>query len=119
MAQVKPFAHHRIDRHGVAHPIAPARPVEQIRRVRHRLGAAGDHRVDIADADRLDGVHDRLQTGPAHAIDGFAGDLDRHARLQRGLTRHVHPGAGLQHATHHHVADVGGRHARARRSLRE
>ena len=57
----QPFGQHRVDRFGVAHAVAPARALQQVRRVRHRLGAAGDDDVDVADANRFDGVHDRLR----------------------------------------------------------
>ena len=115
----QPFAEHRIDDLAVAHPVAPPRALQQIRRVRHRLGAAGDDRVDVADANRFDGVHDRLQARAADAVDRFAGHLDRQPGLERRLTRHVHAGAGLQDAAQDDVADVGRRDLRAARSLRE
>ena len=111
------FLQHRVDDLGVAHPIAPARALQQIRGVAHRFGAAREHQVDVAGLDRFDGVHDRLKARAADAIDGFRRDLDRHARLDRRLARHVHAGARLQHAAHDHVADVGRVDAGARDGL--
>ena len=108
----EPLGDHRIDDLAVAHPVAPARPLQDVRRVGHRFGAAGDHRVDVADANRFDGVHDRLQAGAADAIDGFARHLDRQPGLEPRLPGDVHADAGLEHATHHDVADVGGLHVR-------
>ncbi len=110
----QPFAQHRVDDLGVAHAVAPARALQQVRRVRHRLGAARDDRVDVADANRFDGVDDSLQPGPADAIDGFAGHLDRQAGLERRLARDVHARARLQHAAH----DARRRHRRASRRAR-
>ena len=102
----QPLVQHRVDRVAVAHAIAPPRAREQIRRVRHRLCAAGNHRVHIADADRLDGVHDRLHSGSADAVDRLARNLDRKPRFQSRLSGDVHSRARLQHAAHHGVPDV-------------
>ena len=112
------FLQHRVDDLGVPHPVAPAGALQQERRVAHRLGAAGQHQVDVAGLDRFDRVHDRLQARAADAVDRLARHLDRHAGLERRLARHVHAGAGLQHAAHDHVADVGGVDARRARSPR-
>ena len=98
----------------MAHPIAPARALQQVGRVGHRFGAAGHDDVDVADAQRLDRVDNGLQSGAADAVDRFRRHLERQPRFQRRLPRDVHAGARLKHASEHDVADVGRRDAGAR-----
>jgi hypothetical protein len=102
---------HRVDHLRAAHPVAPARALQDVRRVAHRLGSAGEDDVDVAGFHRLDGMNHRLQPGSADAVDRLARHLDRHAGPERRLPGDVHTGAGLQHAAHDDVANVGGRHA--------
>ena len=92
----------------MAHPIAPARALQQVRRIAHRLGAAGDHHVHVAGVRRLDRVDDRLQTRAAHAVHRLAGHLWGSPALSAACRATFMPGAGLQHAPHDHVAHVLG-----------
>jgi len=108
----QPFLLHRIDDLRIAHTVTPARAPHQIRGVAHRLGAAGDDQADESGLGRFNGVHHRLQPRPADAVDRFRGDLDGNARLDRGLPRDVHSGAGLQHAAHDDVAELRGNDVR-------
>jgi hypothetical protein len=50
-------------------------------------------------------MDNRLQPGTTDAIDGLGRNFLRNARLERGLTRNIHPGATLQDAPHDHVTD--------------
>jgi hypothetical protein len=86
--------------------VSPIAQVQQVRRVGHRLGAAGDHGVNVADADCFDRMHHRLHPGSADPVHGFAWHLDRKSRPQPGLPGDVHAVAGLEHAAHDRVPDV-------------
>jgi len=90
----------------VPHAEAPARALEDIRRIGHRFGSARKNEIDVADARRLDRVDDRLQAGSADAIDGLARHFLRHPRFDRRLARDVHPRARLQDAPHDDVAEI-------------
>ena len=102
----EPLVEHRIDHVGVAHPVAPPRAHQQVRRVGHRLGTASDDGVDIADTNRLDGVHHRLQSGSADAVHCFARNVDGQPGLERRLSSHVHPSSCLKDTSHDYVADI-------------
>ena len=54
-----------------------------VRRPRHRLDAAGDEHVAVADRDRVGGRVDRLQPRAAQPVDGQPADLDREAGQQQ------------------------------------
>ena len=62
-------------------------------------------------------MHDGLKPRTANAINGFSRHLDWKSRPDGRLPRHVHPGASLEHAAHHHVADVTAFHTGARHGL--
>src|SRR5581483_2238508 len=94
--------------------VTPSGARQQVRCARHRLGAAGDHRIDVADANRLDRVDDGLESRSADAIHRLAWHLDRHARAQTGLPRDVHARSSLKDAPHHDVTDIRRLHVRAR-----
>ena len=68
---VEAVAVHRVDQREVAHPVAPARVdrVDQVRHPAHRLDAAGEHDVRLAQHDRLRAGGDRLQAGGAGLVD--------------------------------------------------
>ena len=99
---------HRVDRLGVAHAEAEARLLEQVRRVAHRLHAAGDADVEVAGADR--GVEDpgRAHAGRADLVDRLRGDLLRDAGLDLRLARGDLALAGLQDLAHDDVLDLLG-----------
>ena len=91
----RPFARHLRVRHapaedGVEQLLLPAvRRLalgQHVRGARHRFDAARDHRVALAESDRLRRGVDRLQARPAEPVDRHAGNLDREAREQ-----HRHP----------------------------
>ena len=78
-----------------------------VRRARHRLDAAGDERVAVADHDRVGGRVDRLEPGAAQSVDRLAGDLDRQPREQRAHARDVAVVlAGLIGRAENHVVDI-------------
>ena len=71
---------------------APARAAHDVRRLRHRLGAADEHDLRLAEQDLLGAVDDRLEAGAAEAIDrerGGARSARRRAarRGARGRSR--------------------------------
>ena len=77
-----------------------------VRRAGHRLDAAGDERVAVADHDRVGGAVDRLEAAAAQPIDRLAGDSDREPGEQRSHARHVAVVlAGLVRGTEDYVLD--------------
>ena len=60
-----------------------------VRRPGHRLDAAADEHVTVADGDRVGRRIDRLQSGATQPIDGQPAHLDREARQQHGHPRDV------------------------------
>ena len=79
------------------------------RRARHRLDAAGQHQVGLAEAELAGALDGRLEAGGAEAVDGHAGHLDREARQQAGHAGHVAVVlAGLVGAAHVDLVDRGG-----------
>ena len=87
-----------------------------MRRVGHRLHAAGDDDVELAGADQLVGQRDRVEAGQADLVDRQRRHGHRDAALDRGLAGGDLPGAGLQHLAHDHVVDRVARDAGARRA---
>ena len=92
--------HHGVHGARVAQAIAAARPVQQVRRVGHRLHAAGHGDVDVAGGDALGGEHHGLESGAAHLVDGQGGNGVGEARVQRRLAR-----GSLAQSGRHHVAE--------------
>ena len=93
-----------------------------VRRAGHRLDAAADEHVAVADGDRVGRRVDRLQAGAAQPVDGQPADLDREAGQEQR-----HPGdvavvlAGLVGAAEDDVLDerrVDARRDRRRRAGR-
>ena len=80
---------HRVDDLAVAHAQAVAHARQQVRAVAHRLHAAGDGDVDVADADALVREHHRLQSRAAHLVDRQRRDVIGQAAVQRRLPRGV------------------------------
>ena len=97
----------------VAVLVALARLRQQVRRVGHRLHAAGDDDVELAGPDELVGQRDRVEAGQADLVDRQRGHVHRDAALDRGLAGGDLAGAGLEHLAHDHVLDLVGRDARA------
>src|SRR5437588_685104 len=60
---------HRVDQLAVPDPIAEARLLQEIGRVRHRLHPAGDHALVLAGADHRVGDLDRADGRRAHLVD--------------------------------------------------
>ena len=87
---------HRVDDLAVAHaqPFAHAR--QQVRAVAHRLHAAGDRDVDVADANALIGEHHGLQARAAHLVDRQRRDVVGQAAVERRLPRGVLPAPGAR-----------------------
>ena len=64
---------------------------------RHRLGAAGQHQVGVAEADLVGRQRHGLQAGRAEAVDGLRGDGVGQAGQQHADARHVHALLALGH----------------------
>ena len=96
----------RVDDLVVAVAVAGAGAGQQVRAVGHRLHAARDDDVELADADQLVRHRDGVQPRQAHLVDGQGGDVHRDAALDRGLPGGDLPGPGLDHVPHDHVVDL-------------
>jgi hypothetical protein len=107
-------AEHVVDQLHVAHARAVARGGVEVRAAAHRLGAAADRDVAVAERDRLRRRDDGLQARAAEAIDVEGRRLDRAAGIDGGDAAQVGVlGVGGDHVAHHHVADGRGRDAAA------
>ena len=105
---------HRVDELGRAELEAAARPGQQVRRLGHRLHAAGHHDVELPGPDQLRGQRDRVQPGQADLVDRerrapSSGCPPATAACRDGIW----PAPGLQHLAHDHVVDPVARHAGA------
>ena len=98
--------HHEIDELAVAELVAEARLRDGVRRVRHRLHAAGHDHIVVAGADhRVRDLHG-ADARCAHLVDRVRGHVDRQAGADRGLPRRRLAGAALEHLSHDGVLDV-------------
>ena len=97
----------RVDQLPVAHaqPFAHAR--QQIRRVAHRLHAAGDGNLDVAGRDALRREHHRLEPGAADLVDRQRRDVIGKPAVQRRLPRRVLAVARLDDVAHDALVDRG------------
>ena len=97
---------HEVDHGPVAQPVAEARLLEDVGRVRHRLHAARDDHVVVAGADHLVGDLDGANARGAHLVDGVARNLLREARAHSRLAGGRLAGAALEDLAHDHVLDL-------------
>ena len=97
---------HRVDQLGVAVLRAGARVGQQVRRLGHRLHAAGDDDLELAGADQLVGQRDRVEAGQADLVQRERGHRHRDAAGDRGRAGRVLAGAGLDDLAHDHVVDL-------------
>ena len=105
---------------------AVSKPADDVRRLAHALGAAGEHDVGLAEQNHLPAADGRLNAGTAQPIDRQRRHFDRHARLQPDVARAVdRVGARLQHVAEDDVIDHASGatpvrcHRRARRERAE
>ncbi|MNS65827.1 hypothetical protein D3C72_990090 [compost metagenome] len=98
---------HRVDQFAVAHAVAVAGLLEQVRRVGHALHAAGDE--DLALAHALEGVgHGHgAQARGADLVDGQGRGGHGQTGGDRRLAGRDLAEAGLQHGAHQDVVDGG------------
>ena len=101
----------RVAQLGVAVAEAAAGAVGEVRRVGHRLHAAGDDDVGLAGGDHLVGEVDGVEPGQAHLVDVDRRHAHRDAGLDGGLAARHLALAGHQHLAH----DRRGRPRRAPR----
>ena len=97
---------HRVDQRGVAVLEALAGLRQQVRRLGHRLHAAGDDDLVLAGADQLVGHRDRVDAREADLVDRDRRDVHRDAAVDRRLAGGVLPGAGADDLAHDHVVDL-------------
>ena len=104
---------HEVDERPVAEPVAEARLLEDVGRVRHRFHAAGDDDAVVAGADHLVGDLDRADARGADLVDRVRGHLDREPGSDGGLPGRRLAGAALEHLAHRDVLDFAVGNARA------
>ena len=81
--------HERVFHRRLAEAEALARAADDVRRLRHVLHAAGEHRLRFAQLDLLGGADDRLDAGAAEAVQREGRNLFGHAGLESDVTRSV------------------------------
>ncbi len=96
---------HAVDDLVAAEPIAPARPGEQVGRVRHALGAAGENDLRLAEEDRAGGGDHRLQARAAGLVDRECRTLDRDPGAEGDLAGAVRSAVGLAAVPEDHLID--------------
>jgi hypothetical protein len=112
-ASVRPVERHVVlDRHvAVLVPLALAD--QQVRRVGHRLHAAGHDDLDLAGADELVGQRDRVEAGQAHLVDRERGHAHRMPAPIAAWRAGICPAPAWSTWPHDHVLHLVGSHARA------
>ncbi len=98
--------HHRVDQGAIAEAVAGPGPRQQVRRLGHRLHAAGHHDVGVPGPDHLVRQVDRVEAGEAHLVDGVGRHAQGDPAFDRGL-----PGCdlalpGLEDLAHEHVVHL-------------
>ncbi len=107
----------RVTQLGVAVAETAAGPVGEVRRVGHRLHAAGHDDVGVAHRHHLMREVDRVEARQADLVDVDRRDVHRDAGLAGSLASRYLTGAGHQHLAHDHVIDVLGSDAGPREGL--
>src|SRR6185436_16617302 len=97
---------HRVDRLDVSHAVAEAGTRQQVRRLAHRLHAAGDGDLGITGADPHVGDADRAHARGADLVDRLRGDLLGDAALDLRLARGDLALAGLQDLAEDDLLDL-------------
>ena len=88
-----------------------------MRSIRHRLEAAGDDDLVLAEPDELVGVRDRAQPRQAQLVQRDRWHVEADATGDRGLSRRVRADTGLHHVAHDHRIDVARGNARSAQGL--
>src|SRR5207248_666845 len=83
----QPVLDHRVDDLAVAHAVAQARLIEQVRRVAHALHAAGDDDLRLARVDQERAQVDRFEGGAADLVNAERGYMRGQASLEGRLPR--------------------------------
>ena len=90
-------------------PESPARAADHVRRLAHRLGAAGEHHLRLAEQDLLGGLDDGLEAEPQSRFTVSGRGLDREAGAESDVAGEVDGvGRGLEHVAEDHVVHGGG-----------
>ena len=107
---------HRVDEREVAHLVAPARvfAVDQIRHAAHRLDAAGEHELRLAERIACAPSAIVCKPGRARLIDRLRRRRVRQAGAAAHLSRRIRPGSGLTSVTEKHFVESAARRRRAR-----
>ena len=99
---------HAVDELAMAEPVAPAGARQEVGRVGHRLGAAGQDDVCVPQRDRLPGLQDADQARGARLVDRVRRHGVGDSRAVADLTGHVGTRTGLPAASHDREVDIGG-----------
>src|SRR5690349_24767291 len=113
----KSIVDHRIDQLTISESITFARSCQQVRRVAHRLHAARDDDLSVAELHSLRRHHHRFQTRATHLVHSHCGNCRRYSSLQCRLPRGILSQACLNHTSHDHFINVFRLHARALHAL--
>ena len=98
---------HVIEHLAVPHAIAGARLGQQVRRVGHRLEAAGEHDAAPSPARIWSApIITAFSAEPHILLTVVAGTCDRHAGAERRLARRRLAESGRQHAAHDHFLQI-------------
>ena len=104
----QPVVNHPVHELAVPRLDPGAHPIQVVRRVGHRLHAAGHDALLVPGADRLGREHDGLEPRAADLVDRERWDSAGQARVDRGLARRRLTRAPLEHVAHDHFVHVVG-----------
>ena len=106
-------ADHSVDHGAILHPLPPAHGGQPVLSPAHRLRAAGDRDLAVAEPDSLCGRHDRLQSAAAQPVQRERGGLHPEPAVDRGHPGQVHvPYLGMDHIAEDRMTDRVRIHAR-------
>ena len=91
-----------VEHAAVAHAVAAACAVQQVRRVGHAFHAAGNHHINAAGQQRVMGKHRRLHARAAHFVEGGAAGGLVQPGAKRGLACRGLAEAGRQYTAEQH-----------------
>src|SRR5258707_1263195 len=92
----------------------PARPADDMRRLRHRLHPTSQHHACFAQLDHLRGIHDRLHSRAAQTVHRQRWHLNRQPGFERNVARAIERVAGrLLRVAEHGMVKLTGINARA------
>ena len=96
-------ADHRIDEFAIAHTVAKAGLLQQVRRPAHTLHATGNDNLGVTQLDGLGRQCHRLETAATHFVNRHRRNINRQPGIDRCLASRILPKASLQHIAHDHL----------------